>query len=387
MRLLLIANLLILSMGIGYTFRIPKFLDPLFSPRNNNPHQDQDLFSRTSQERQSGDNELEEEILPLFLVTFLGASLWNLVNMGVMEAEVNCDDYQWCYEGDCAASTWGTCVEACNGMSQSPIDIPVAVQQGSALAVRPLTFNNYQNVRIDVFGVQEEHYRAQNGINVNSNGDRLDPPKLKNPGYTLQFDVNPNTAGVAGVLSGGPLGENYNILQLHFHWGADNSRGSEHTYSGREYPLEMHIVHYDSTLPDVPTILNTPKGLAVTGFMFDIDHTGTDNAALQPLLNGISSVLTAGSGIPYNTAAEGFNLNDLISPIATTSEYTYYSGSLTTPTCNEVVEWINILTPLKISSSQMAMFRTLMNGDGKPIVDNYRPPQPLNNRPVIKFGQ
>ena len=89
MRLLLIANLLIISVGIGYTFRIPRFLDPFF--RNDDPYQDQDLFSRTSPERQSEDNELEEEILPLFLVTFLGASLWNLVNMGALKAEVNCD--------------------------------------------------------------------------------------------------------------------------------------------------------------------------------------------------------------------------------------------------------------------------------------------------------
>ena len=56
-------------------------------------------------------------------------------------------DYHWCYEGDCAADTWGTCVEACNGMSQSPIDVPAAVQMGSASASKPLAFADYQNVR------------------------------------------------------------------------------------------------------------------------------------------------------------------------------------------------------------------------------------------------
>ena len=93
-------------------------------------------------------------------------------------------------------------------MSQSPIDIPVDVQQGSASAVFPLTFNNYQNVRliqktknyfqvtyissqvrIDVFGIQEEHYPTRNGNNIKANGNRaestVDPPRLKNPGYTL----------------------------------------------------------------------------------------------------------------------------------------------------------------------------------------------------------
>ena len=37
-----------------------------------------------------------------------------------------------------------------------------------------------------------------------------------------------------GALSGGPLdGRSYTILQLHFHWGKVDSRGSEHTLNGQ----------------------------------------------------------------------------------------------------------------------------------------------------------
>ena len=57
-------------------------------------------------------------------------------------------DYHWCYEGDCAPSTWGQCTEACNGMHQSPIDIPEAVQMGSASGTKTLMFSNYENVGI-----------------------------------------------------------------------------------------------------------------------------------------------------------------------------------------------------------------------------------------------
>merc|ERR1712012_1339967 len=110
MRLFLIANLLILSVGIGYSFRITEFLDPLFRKLNSN-----------HPERQSEDNEIEDEILPLFLVTFAATTLWNLVTMGGGEAAIDCDEYQWCYEGDCGASTWGICEENCNGIRQSPI--------------------------------------------------------------------------------------------------------------------------------------------------------------------------------------------------------------------------------------------------------------------------
>ena len=36
-----------------------------------------------------------------------------------------------------------------------------------------------------------------------------------------------------GKLTGGPLSGEYQILQLHFHWGADDKRGSEHLYDGQ----------------------------------------------------------------------------------------------------------------------------------------------------------
>ena len=69
-------------------------------------------------------------------------------------------------------------------------------------------------------------------------------------------------------MSGGPLNGSYQILQLHLHWGSDDTKGSEHTLDGQEFPLELHIVHTKNGEEDP---LNTPKGLAVTGFFFEID--------------------------------------------------------------------------------------------------------------------
>jgi len=108
---------------------------------------------------------------------------------------------------------------------------------------------------------------------------------------------------------------------------------------------------------------------------------------LTPLVDALVLISEADSKLSFLDS--GFHLDQLIDPVApvsgTTTPYSTYSGSLTTPTCNEVVHWINFLTPLKISSSQLYLFRTLMDDYDKPIVDNYRPPQPLNNRTVSFF--
>ena len=86
-----------------------------------------------------------------------------------------------------------------------------------------------------------------------------------------------------------------------------------------------------------------------------------------------------------------FKISDLVSGVAPvggapTTTYSTYDGSLTTPGCNEVVEWINFLTPLKISRAQLQQLRMLDDDKMKDIVDNFRPPQPLNGRPV-RFWQ
>ena len=72
------------------------------------------------------------------------------------------------------------------------------------------------------------------------------------------------------LLSQGPLNSAYQLLQLHFHWGGEDSRGSEHTIDGAEFPLELHLVHKRKDL-NVSEALATPDGLAVAGFFFEID--------------------------------------------------------------------------------------------------------------------
>ena len=61
-------------------------------------------------------------------------------------------------------------------------------------------------------------------------------------------------------------------------------------------------------------------------------------------------------------------------------------GGLTTPTCNEAVLWTNFMATQTISEEQLAIFRTMTDSEGVAIVDNYRPPQPLNARTLYTTG-
>ena len=74
----------------------------------------------------------------------------------------------------------------------------------------------------------------------------------------------------AAMMSGGPLANPYQLLQLHFHWGKRNGRGSEHTIDKERFPLEMHLVHQSATVAwgDSSAMTNGPDGLAVAAFLW-----------------------------------------------------------------------------------------------------------------------
>ncbi|XP_013791622.1 putative carbonic anhydrase 3, partial [Limulus polyphemus] len=63
----------------------------------------------------------------------------------------------------------------------------------------------------------------------------LQSAMIKNNGHTAQVTV---TGNQSPAIEAGGLGNMYTFLQLHFHWGKYDSRGSEHTVNGKKYPLE-----------------------------------------------------------------------------------------------------------------------------------------------------
>jgi carbonic anhydrase len=66
--------------------------------------------------------------------------------------------------------------------------------------------------------------------------------------------------------------------------------------------------------------------------------------------------------------------------------YFTYSGSFTTPNCEETVTWFVNRMPVRIRSEDLANFRMLKNSGGNRIMKNYRPIQLQNNRKISIFS-
>lgn len=137
----------------------------------------------------------------------------------------------------------------------------------------------------------------------------------------------------------------------------------------------MHLVHYASSYDNLTQALDKRGGIAVlaTLFEYSLDPDEEVNDLIEDIKNIIGSPgedemvhnLSPRSFLPRNTA-----------------NYYRYSGSLTTPDCNEGVIWTVFTSTLPISVDQAAYFHHLMGHDGE-VDHNYRLTQALNSREVF----
>ncbi len=101
---------------------------------------------------------------------------------------------------------------------------------------------------------------------------------------------------------------------------------------------------------------------------------------MSPIINELSSV----SQFNTSTLLHGvFKLEEIV-PLKVTDFYRYH-GSLTTPGCNEIVEWNVVDKPvLTLSDEQILQLQSLLDNDGYPILSNARPIQQLNGRTILR---
>ncbi|XP_040211737.1 carbonic anhydrase 4-like isoform X2 [Rana temporaria] len=253
----------------------------------------------------------------------------------------------WCYtDPSCAPSSW-TSEKFCNGSRQSPVDIPESSAHYNG-SLGPFQFTDYSA-----------------------------PTKLQsisNIGHTVEVAVGDGVS-----MSGGGLSSPYTARAFHFHW--DNgSAGSEHRLTGRQFPMEMHIVHTKDGM-NLTDARKVTDGIAVLGFFIDISDS-VNASQMTSLAKLLPQVSVPGTKLSLNSS---FSLDGLLAGVDRTAYYRYL-GSLTTPTCDEAVVWTVFRNPIYVPRIVVQTFTTSLNynesGNLEPMVNNFRPPQPLNGRQV-----
>lgn len=279
--------------------------------------------------------------------------------LALVSVIVRCDEKaHWSYDD---VDDWPVAYPVCGTKTQSPIDLfPKTIVWNQTIAA--FDFHNYDTV-------------------VN-----LTTFSLINNGHSVQMNIVDESAPATPFwISGGGLPSNYTLTQFHFHWGAINGHGSEHTLEEGAYPMELHLVHWDAVRhPNSSLASSETEGLAVLGIFVQIAET--NNSFFDGLIKYFQNI-TYEDGTASNVPR--FPLNQLLPN--NTRDFYRYSGSLTTPPCYNSVIWTVFKHPITISQLQLKEFRSRLFENGpndteeqKKLVHNYRATQPINDRTVYK---
>ncbi|XP_053446751.1 carbonic anhydrase 14 isoform X3 [Nycticebus coucang] len=254
----------------------------------------------------------------------------------------------WTYEGPHGQDHWPASYPECGSNAQSPIDI-----QTDSVTFDP-----------ELPPLQPHGY-DQPGT---------EPLDLHNNGHTVQLSLPP-TLYLGGLL------RKYVAAQLHLHWGQKGSPGgSEHQINSEATPAELHIVHYDSdSYNSLSEAAQSPQGLAVLGILIEVGET--KNIAYEHILSHLHEIRHKDQKI----SVPPFNVKELLP--TQLGQFFRYNGSLTTPPCYQSVLWTVFSGRVQISRGQLEMLQeTLFSTEEEPsnlLVQNYRAPQPLNQRMVF----
>lgn len=149
----------------------------------------------------------------------------------------------------------------------------------------------------------------------------------------------------------------YYLNQFHFH------APSEHHIQGKEFPLEMHLVHEDES-----------GHLLVLAVLLTLGKDNPILAKIEGSLDGSNWVIPVPG---FRNRHEALTLNP-VDLLPSDLHHFSYHGSLTTPPCTQGVQWILLRTSIHLSQLQLTWF----SSNSEP---NARPVQPLYGREIEMY--
>ncbi len=177
--------------------------------------------------------------------------------------------------------------------------------------------------------------------NFGLNWDNLGPmPNSDVDTSCKKIQIRDNNGTWTTTFSRNGTAKNFTFDHIHFHFGA------EHTVDGKRYDTEMHMVHTSEDELLVLGVLFSTEGVANNDdFLGEMDlsnRTTTVNVKVKELIEGMSS-----------------------------RSFYHYAGSLTTPPCSEIVNWIVFAEPQYVSADTLEFMKEHLG-------ESYRNTQPLN---------
>jgi carbonic anhydrase len=163
------------------------------------------------------------------------------------------------------------------------------------------------------------------------------PDTIVNNGHTIQLSFSAGDTLHVGDRK-------YVLTQFHFH------HPSEHLVDGKRFAMECHFVHSAQD-----------GSLAVVGVFI---VPGKANAVFHK----IASTMPEEEG-PAVAADPAIDPNRLLPAQRT---FYHYEGSLTTPPCNQTVDWLVLTHHIEVAEADIARFAKLY---------------PMNARPVQKLDR
>uniref|UniRef100_A0A1B0G219 Carbonic anhydrase n=1 Tax=Glossina morsitans morsitans TaxID=37546 RepID=A0A1B0G219_GLOMM len=208
------------------------------------------------------------------------------------------------------------------------------------------------------------------GINY---GETINALTLVNNGHSGKMSrLQISNFGIDLRLKGGPLASDYILEQIHFHW------WSEHTIDSVRYPFEAHLVHRNAKYENITAAAQKKDGIAVVAILF---HASLQrNEAIDEILEYLPKVNKyehIKKPIRVNVV---FEVDDLLPEL---DNYLTYNGSLTTPSCSEVVTWLVMAETYPITIDQIEAFKAVEFESGRTLNNNFRFVQNLNDRALI----
>lgn len=225
--------------------------------------------------------------------------------------------------------------------------------------------------------------RRQSPININtntlvnndslialrfSNWNEMVSGNWSNTGHSLKFTPSPYDPVATTTTH---LGQ-YQLAQFHFHWGANASTGAENLVDSFQYSGELHFVHFlpggtqtsGSYYTVVAVLLRSDPNMTPSGIWETLNVDPPPDIDMEEEL----------SGVVYQSMLP----ND--------RNYYHFEGSLTTPLCDETVQWYVLNTPVSVPARFFETLRKTRTSNGSILLENYRNVQELNGRSVYLYS-